>query len=218
MEGRMAALGMDNMSLCLRVAAVVAPIAIYFLILGLLNSRRHPQLLSSRQDLTLLVAALSPLLALPAVTYFQNVWFALAVIAGGGLAVVALLTPSGSSWVIYNVSPQHGRSMIEALLRELDQPFVSQFNGLKLADSDGFIQFSDFALLRNMTFRLHGTAQRLEQPLIDHLRARLRRHVVEPSHMAVGLLLVATAMLVVPLSLVAQRAPELVRLIGDLVR
>ena len=39
-----------NMDMSMRIVTVVMPVAVYFLILGLLNSRRHPQLLTGRRD------------------------------------------------------------------------------------------------------------------------------------------------------------------------
>ena len=52
------------------IATVVVPVAVYFLVLGLLNSRPHPQLLSGRLDFALLTAAISPLFAVPVLRYF----------------------------------------------------------------------------------------------------------------------------------------------------
>ena len=50
------------------------------------------------------------------------------------------------------------------------------------------------------------------------LGGRLRRVQVEASPMAVSFVLVATAMIVAPLSLMADRMPEMVRLLTDMIR
>ena len=63
-------LAADNLTLSLRVATMVVPVAIYFLVLGLLNSRSHPQLLTGRCDFSLLILALSPVFVLPVLNYF----------------------------------------------------------------------------------------------------------------------------------------------------
>ena len=52
-------LGLEQYGLPLQVAAVVIPAAVYFLLLGLLNSQRTPQLLRSRTDFILLILAFS---------------------------------------------------------------------------------------------------------------------------------------------------------------
>ena len=62
-------LGSENLGRALQIATTVVPVAVYFLVLGLLNSRRHPQMLSGRLDFSLMIAALSPLFLVPAVQY-----------------------------------------------------------------------------------------------------------------------------------------------------
>ncbi|MGB2822184.1 MAG: hypothetical protein WBF17_14465, partial [Phycisphaerae bacterium] len=56
---------MPDLGVSLRIATVVVPVALYFLVLGLLNSRPRPQLLRGRRDFALLIVALSPLFVLP---------------------------------------------------------------------------------------------------------------------------------------------------------
>jgi hypothetical protein len=41
--------GIEQLGISLRIAMVVVPVALYFLILGLLNSRPCPQLLRGRR-------------------------------------------------------------------------------------------------------------------------------------------------------------------------
>ena len=65
-------LGSADLGSTVRVATVVVPVAVYFLILGLLNSRRRPQMLSGRLDFALMITALSPLFLVPAV--FTLLW------------------------------------------------------------------------------------------------------------------------------------------------
>jgi len=74
-------LSTGQLSASLRVAAVVVPVAVYFLVLGLLNSRRHPQLLRARRDFLLLIAALCPLFVLPVLEWSAGSWAAPAVLA-----------------------------------------------------------------------------------------------------------------------------------------
>ena len=45
----------EQTALFLRLVTVLIPMGMYFLLLGLLNSHQHPQLLSGRRDFTLLL-------------------------------------------------------------------------------------------------------------------------------------------------------------------
>ena len=199
-----------------QIAAVVAPVALYFLVLGLLNSRPHPQLLTGRLDFAILTIAICPLFLLPLWSWLGfSIWFALA----GGLIVGAgalLLAPRGRSWVIYNVRAAEARAAVAGALRRM---------GLEVRDSEGLfdlgaarVQVGAFPPLRNATVRLHGgdreLAGRFERALWDVLRSC----EVQTSPMAVSLLLVAATMLVAPLAMMAHRVPEIVRLLSDLLR
>jgi hypothetical protein len=198
----------------MRIVTVVVPVALYFLLLGLLNSRRRPQLLTGRQDFVLLVAALGPLFALPAV----EVWGlpALVAAAAAAAAAVVLLAPRGASWVIYNLPAARARDAVAEALDRAQLPARPVADGFDLAAGPR-VRLRRFSLLRNVSIRLTGAgreaAGRFEAALADVLGG-VR---VETSPMAVSLLLVATAMLVAPLALVAHRAGELVRLLTHLI-
>ena len=83
----------------LQIAAIVAPIALYFLVLGLLNTRRRPQLLRSRVDFALLLAAMSPLVICPLLRWLPATPAVLAALGAAGIAVVCLMSPPRASWV-----------------------------------------------------------------------------------------------------------------------
>ena len=209
-------LASDYLDTAVQVATVVAPVALYFLILGLLNSRRHPQLLTGRRDFALLIIALTPLFALPALYYagvsFPVVALSAMVVAGG----VALLAPRGRSWVIYNMSIGEARRTLTDALGALGLPVRTEGAGLKIEGSDARVVVGGFPLLRNVSVRLVGGDEKLARRIERELARRLAAVSAETSPTAVALLLVATAMLIGPLTLVADRVPEMVRIITDL--
>ena len=196
------------------IAAIIAPVAVYFLVLGLLNSRAHPQLLSGRLDFAILTIAISPLFLLPLWSWLgPSVWFALAAgaIVGAGAMVLA---PRGRSWVIYNVRVPEARAAVASALRRM---------GLKVRDAEGLydlgtarVQVGAFPPLRNATVRLLGGDRELAGRFERELWGVLRSCEVQTSRMAVSLLLVAATMLVAPLAMMAHRVPEIVRLLTDL--
>lgn len=200
----------------MEIAAVVAPVAIYFLVLGLLNSRPHPQLLSGRMDFAILTVALSPLLLLPLTGWLGVSAGALAAVACvlGGAAL--LLAPRGRNWVVYNVHASEARSAVAGALRKLGLEFRDAEGGYAMDGAS--VKVGAFAPLRNATIRLLGGDRKLARRFEKALGEVLRSYEVQTSPMAVSLLLVATAMLVAPLALMAHRVPDIVRLLTDLIK
>ncbi|MDY6914380.1 MAG: hypothetical protein SVT52_07995 [Planctomycetota bacterium] len=195
------------------IATMVVPVAVYFLILGLLNSRRHPQLLTSRRDFAMLLAALSPLFVLPAVGHSPTTLLAVAATLAGA---IVLLAPRGKSWVIYNMPPAQARNCIARSLRAIGLQPKSRPDGFDIEHDSAFVRISGFWLVRNVSVRLVGGSEELAGRFQASLAKTLSQVRAETTPMAVSLLLVATAMMVAPLALMAHRVPEIVRLLTDL--
>jgi len=205
---------MDQLALSMRLATVVVPVAVYFLILGVLNSRPRPQLLSGRHDFALLLGALSPLLILPAASFFGIGATAIIVVA----AIAAAWTLSRTRttrWVIYNIQIEQARSAVADALRSMGFDGAAVNGGFSLPGK-AFVEIGAFPLLRNVSVRMHGGDKALAGRFAGELWRALSAMEAPTSPMAVSLLLVATAMMVAPLALAAQRVPELVRILTDL--
>ena len=208
-------LSYGDLGVSFRLVAGVAPVGLYFLILGLLNSRRHPQLLTGRQDSALLVAALGPMFVFPVVTYLGASMWALAGVMGVLIAAALLLGPRDASWVVYNVTFEQARRAVAHALES--QGAGSPGQGRRfLLPGGGEVRLGGFPLLRNVSIRLHGRDARAAREFEHALSQAVGRTRVETTPMAVSLLLVATAMLVVPLTLVAHQAGDIVRILTDL--
>ncbi|RPI59765.1 MAG: hypothetical protein EHM48_08370, partial [Planctomycetaceae bacterium] len=117
-------LAMENLGFAMRLTTVVAPVGIYFLVLGLLNSRRHPQLLSGRQDFSLLFISLSLLFLLPLASYVGLSMTGAVLLALALAAVVFFLSPQDRMWVIYNLPRMEARSAIARSLRAMNVDFA----------------------------------------------------------------------------------------------
>lgn len=214
-------LGSEQFAFAMRVVTVVVPVAIYFLILGLFNSRRHPALLSGRVDFALLVMALSPLFVLPALMALGlTLWTAgIAVLATG--LVIHLMSPAHQTWVIYNLSGPQARQAVARSLQSLGLAFEEKPYGFVIgstANGSAVLRLSQFPLLRNVTLRLEGGQPAQARDFEQAMARTLSKAESETSPMAVALLLVATGMLVAPLSMFVQHVPTLVRLVADLIR
>ena len=198
------------------IATVVVPVAVYFLVLGLLNSRRRPQLLTGRMDFAVLVTALSPLVALPVLNSLgASVWTVPMVVAAPALLIL-LLAPGGRMWVVYNASRAQAASAVERALDRVGLAHREAPEGFYLPDSDATVRLGTFSLLRNVTIRLKGGGRELSRAFSDALGEELSGIRAEPSPAGVSLLLAATGMLLVPLTLLARDVPEIVRLLTDL--
>ncbi len=207
----------DQLTVPVDIATLVVPVGLYFLVLGLLNSRRHPQLLRGRSDFALLLVALSPLFALPAISYVGVSPLTVLAITAVVVGAIWALAPRGETWVIYNTPLDQGARAVEQALTAMDLHAARNRRGVfRLRGKDATIEISSFSLLRNVSIRLRGGDVSLGRRFEGELAGVLSEIRTEPSPMGVGLLLVATAMLVAPLTLVAHRAGEIVRILTDL--
>ncbi len=212
-------LSIEYSGFSVNLAATMVPVALYFFLIGLLNSRRNPQLLTARQDFSLLVVALCPLVVLPILQALQvSSLPAVAIVAGVVGLGVYLLGPRGRSLVIYNVSLAEARKAVCQALERAGLSFEQIPDGFEIAPHRSRVELSAFPLLRNVTVSFSGDADDWST-LERCLHRGLSRVEVEPAPMAVAMLLVATAMIVTPLSLIARdRGPEIVRILTDLIR
>ena len=70
--------------------------------------------------------------------------------------------------------------------------------------------------MRNVSLRMTGGSEDAWRAFEQRLASRLDRIETTSNPTAVGLLLLATGMFVAPLALMAHHAPEIVRLLTDL--
>jgi len=200
----------------LQIAAVVAPVSLYFLVLGLLNTRSRPQMLSGRLDFAMLVVALSPLLVCPLLSWASQSYLAMAAAATGGVAAVWLLSPDRASWVIYNITPAEAVDAVAKALERGGLPFRRSQGEQVFRLPGGQVEFSSFSLLRNVTVHMTGCDHRTAQLFEQALAGRMELLSAQTTPMAMAMLLVATTMLVAPLAMVAPRAVEIVRILTGL--
>lgn len=210
----------EQMGFAVQVAAVVAPVAVYFLLLGLLNSQPNPQVLSGRSDFILLNAAFAPVFCVPVLNYFGASAWALPVAIGVLLAAALVLAPRrAGNWAVYNITLPSAIRAAERALQTMDEPFDRRRRRLVLRRLGVTLRFSAMPLLRNVSISAEGAGAaefggKFDEPLTGQLAAV----PTTATPMAVTFLLVATAMLLAPLGLLADRMPEMVRIITDLIK
>jgi hypothetical protein len=201
-----------------RIATVVMPLGVYFLVLGLLNSRRSPQLLTGRRDFALLTAAFSPLFVIPLIEVLGLSPLSALLATGAVVGGTLLLGPRGNTWVVYNLPVGRASSAVADALTACGRDALPTDGGFAFGDAGESVRVAGFPLLRNVSIRLLSTDAALARTFEAELACRLERIRTESSPMAASMLLVATAMLVVPLTIAAHRAGEIVRILTDLLR
>lgn len=208
----------EHLAMGMTVATVVVPVGMYFLILGLLNSRRRPQLLTGRRDFAILILALCPLFVLPLVAYVGHSPLGTLLVIGATAAAIWAMSPRGRTWVIYNLAPDRASEAVGRALEAAGCTPRRRTGGFDLADRGAEVNLSGFPLLRNVSVRMVGCDPGLVKEFERRLESELAGIRVESSPMAVAMLLVATGMLVAPLTVVAHRAGQIVRILTDLLK
>ena len=213
-------LGMEQLDIPLRVAAVIVPAAVYFLLLGLLNSQRTPQLIRGRTDFVLLIAAFLPTFCVPMLNYLgASFWTVVAVMVAVLGTAVLVAPPRAGSWVIYNIHLPEALRAAERTLQAMGRPFCRRGRRLVLDGPNLTLRFSSVPLLKNVSIAADGKDRSgFQREFEGHFGKQLGGVRCEPTPMAATFLLLAAGMLVTPLALVADRMPEMVRVITDLVR
>ena len=196
---------------------VVMAVAVYFLILGLLNSRKTPQLLTGPEDSLLLIGSVC-LLIVPALIgrlSATGLLAALGLAVGGAVGYLVLSRPR--VWVVYNLRAAHADTLVQDVLSTMGRSFVRDRRQFILSEG-ARVEVNCFALLRSVSIRLHGGDEQLRRQFGRLLTKATTTMSAETSPGAMALLLVAMAMLIAPLTFAAHRAGEIVRLISDLLQ
>lgn len=212
----------DQVYFVLKVAINIAPIAIYFLVLGLVNSQAHPQLVNARSDFVTLTLVFVPALVWPVpLLVTGNYLWLLYVGLVLGLGVFLYLLPAPmSGWVVYNISEPRCRRALEQAVGRLGWGFHWQDRSLIIPQANLRIDLSSFPLLRNVSlyFRPIDGALRPEriEALRESLSARLTGFALLPSTTGACLLIVGVGLLIVPLWMVSRHMNEIVELVQKL--
>ena len=208
-------LGSEQFSMSVRVATVVVPVAVYFLLIGLLNSRRHPQVLTGRGDFILLMAAICPPFLLSLGSLAGSVTAIIAITAGGAIAIL-LLAPRTGTWVIYNTTRREGCQAVCRALHCVGVEAKIAQCGVEVIFGDVSVRIGGFAPLRNVSIHLHGADKDFSRRFGAALSNILCQTPAVTSPMAASFLMIATAMLIAPMAMMAQQVPEIVRILSDL--
>jgi hypothetical protein len=204
----------------LKLAMNIAPVALYFMVLGLVNSQSRVHVVTLRNDWLAMMMVFLPVLMWPVMFLAGAGWHAGAMLTFlAGLAVLKFSAPPISSgWVLYNCTLATVRTaLIETLDRLAIDWQVADDHTLTLTDNRR-IELNDFPLLKNVTVKIHADdAASLADRLGRTLSQRLDTVVSQPPLSAAAMLLCGAAMLIIPLSLMVQHIDAFVKVFCDFI-
>ena len=212
----------DQAIFVLKVFINIAPIALYFLVLGLLNSQPRPRLVSGRNDFIALTLVFVPMLVWPVpLLLAHNLWPLLLVgLLALAAAFLALLPAKRSSWVIYNITEPRCRRHLEHALACLHPDYRRRDGGYWIPSHQLSIHVASFAPLRNVTLYIRLNRKNPPVVILDRLRDNLEAqlHVLGllPSPTGACLLLVGVLLLMLPLWMINHHADVIVEAITHL--
>ncbi len=207
--------------LVLKLALNIAPPALYFVILGLINSQSRPHLFSSRNDWLTLMIVFCPVLLYPAVWLATGGFYLAGMIAVvlAGAAIYCSLPKSYTGWVIYNCSRTFVRRSLLAALAESGVEFEEiSYQSIFVPQYKIEFYLSGFSLLRNTTISI--SAPESKAGLIREIENKLYRYLdsvesaINPSGPA--MLIAGTTMLILPLLMMVRHIDAFVRVVSDL--
>ncbi len=220
---------MDSTSqviLILKLALNIAPPALYFVILGLVNSQSKPHLISSRNDWLALVCVFFPVVIYPSIVLASWGYYLLSVTIIGIIAIGLMISSpkEGVGWVIYNTSKAVVRNWIVKGFDKYDieYQFKNSKSVIRLPKEKIFVKLSGFSLLRNVTVSLGSDDKNsnINSEISDIIEKELKINVmnVESGVNIIGpaMLVAGTSMLILPLMMMIRHIDAFVRLVSDL--
>lgn len=193
----------------------VAPIAVYFLTLGLVNSHSRPYPITRRADFAALTAVLLPVLLwpVPRLAHTGSWWMLATGVCLLGGVFYWMLPKQGDGYVIYHISEARCLRVLEIALAALG--LEGNWEGKTWRSECGAltIHVRGFALLRNVTLHLEAADHRAAswgQAIGEELQDRLAGIAQLPSPMGAGLVLVGLILMILPMWTVGRHIDDLV--------
>lgn len=193
----------------------VLPLAVYFLVLGLVNSHARPFLISSRSDFLALTSVLLPVLIWPVPDFIRGGLYLLLLVGMllAGLVFLYLLPARHAGFVVYNISRSRCLKLLEQSIRSLGLEGRWQGSVFTTDDLSLSMEVREFSILHNVALHMECRSDRARLS-VHELGADLDRrlHTVSqlPSTMGAGLVLVGVSLLILPMWMVGRHIHDLV--------
>jgi hypothetical protein len=209
----------------LRLAIALIPLAAYTLVLGLINLRRRPLVISGGSDLCALGIALSGLMFVGPMELFRPeaatielgnyVWALL--FALYFLVVLLAMLVARPRIVIYNIRPDELHPVLAATAARLDPEARWAGNHLSLPRLGVQLHLDSLEIMRNMSLVSGGGRQSIEgwRRVTRDLGLELGRTRVKSNPRALGFLLGSAALLSIAVTQMLQHPIELAQAVRE---
>lgn len=157
---------MDPLHFCI----AVTPLAVYLLLLGILNLRRHPFVTTGARDIAALSIAIIGLMLIGPMRLFfpdaaasrfgATVWLML--VAFYGLCVTLAVLTMRSRIVIYNITPEHLRPILTGAAMRLDKGSRWSGNSLWMPNLKVHLHVESSFWMKNIQLTAGGKEQSFE--------------------------------------------------------
>ncbi len=213
---------MDPLHFCI----AVVPLAVYLLLLGILNLRGRAFVTTGARDsAALAIGIVGFILIGPMKLFFPEgaasrfgilVWFML--IAFYGLCVSLSVLLMRSRIVIYNISIEHLRPILTGVAMRLDKKSRWTGDSLWLPEQKVHLHVESVEWLRNIQLTAGGNQQSYEawQALEKDLNAALKRIPVEPNMIGIPMLILSGGLAVAAVTWMLSDQPSVSRAIKEL--
>jgi hypothetical protein len=203
----------------LRLAIALLPLGAYLLLVGAVNLRRRPVLVSGGRDLLALGAALSGLVFVgpldllrpePATAEFGNfVWLLLLAFYWLWLVLIVLL--ARPRLIAYNASAEELHPILAEAASRLDPDARWAGNSLALPELGVQLHLESYHLMRNVSLISSGGQQDLDgwRQLARELATSLRRVRVKPNPRGAAIVAVSLLLIAVSVSQILRHPVEL---------
>jgi hypothetical protein len=207
-------LTIGNIMIPVSLMAVLLPLAVYFLILGLLNSRSRPQVLTGAEDGLILIGAMSALFW-PTIVVNFGIPLLAAVLAGSiVIAGVIMRWLCPRTWVIYNLPENQVERLWDSLMDAVGAS-PTQCDGEWELPDGAIVTLDRFPLFRNVSIHLRGGDETVRRQLGRTILDRMAATTTDTAPAAMMLLLLAVIMLAWPLMAMAPQADEIARRLAE---
>lgn len=199
----------------LMLVLCIAPVAVYFLTLGLVNSHSRPWMISGRSDFISLTVVLIPLLIwpLPMLVQARQWW----ILGGAVFAMSAMfyrMLPSvRAGFVIYNIAEKRCLRLVQDSIASLG--WHGEWAGAQWtsADRSMSVTLRGFSPLRNVTLNIESQTERHASD-VEALRTAMERRFESiaqmPSTMGACLVMLGLGLMIIPIWMVSRHIDDLV--------
>jgi hypothetical protein len=206
----------------LRVVINIAPVAVYFLALGLVNTQARPRLVSGRSDFIALTLVFIPVLVWPVPILIASGlwWVVLAGLCIGGAVFWAMLPERMSNWVVYNITERRCRRLLKDALARMGLAASEDPLGLVVESRNLRVDLNGFGLLNNVSVYLRPIQGELDEAWLLRLRAEFDEQLgtmsLLPSPTGACLVMLGVGLLIVPLWMMSRHMDAIVEIVSRL--